>query len=316
MIRLGLIGYPLEHSLSPKIHATALEACGLQGEYSLYTVHPDDLRGLKAILARVRNGEMVGLNVTIPHKQNVIPLLDGLTQTAKTIGAVNTIFMQNGKLTGENTDAPGFLKDLHSFLMMRTRRYETDKNALVLGAGGGAHAITYALVNDGWNVAIAARRTRQAQALIAQFPNLASHLRHVEYHPASFIGLLPALDLIVNTTPVGMSPEIEDSPWHANVPFPSCAAVYDLVYNPGETILVRDARLAGLPATTGLGMLIEQAALAFKIWTGHDPQREILVKNILHTEKWSSNVTFPHRRRISWPCSDNHSRGHARWPAN
>ena len=313
MIRLGLIGYPLEHSLSPKIHAAALESCGLQGEYCLYPIHPDDHQGLKAMLARVRSGEIAGLNVTIPHKQNVIPFLNDLTPTAKTIGAVNTISMQNGKLTGDNTDAPAFLTDLHSFFVMRTER--EDKNALVLGAGGGARAITFALINDGWNVAVAARRVGQAQALIDQFPNLDSRLRYVGYHPASISCLLPALDLIVNTTPVGMSPKIEDSPWHVNLPFPSCAAVYDLVYNPGETMLVRDARLAGLPATTGIGMLIEQAALAFKIWTGSDPQRENLVKDILLTENWSSNVTFPHRRRISWPCPDRHSRRDARWPA-
>ena len=313
MIHLGLIGYPIKHSLSPKIHAAAFESCALQGEYSLYPIHPDDFQGLKNILAHVRNGEITGLNVTIPHKQNVIPLLDDLTPTAKTIGAVNTISMQNGKLTGDNTDAPGFLTDLNSFLERAQRK---DKNALVLGAGGGARAITYALLNDGWNVAIAARRAEQAHALIAQFPEFDSHLRCVGYYPASIGCLLPALDLIVNTTPVGMAPNVEDSPWHDNLPFPSCAAVYDLVYNPGETMLVRDARLAGLPATTGIGMLIEQAALAFKIWTGHDPQREILVKDIQLTENWSSNVTFPHRRRIAWPCSDSHPRRYARWPAS
>ena len=311
MIRLGLIGYPLEHSLSPKIHAAAFKSCGLHGEYSLYPIQPDDLQGLKAILACVRSGEVTGLNVTIPHKQNVIQFLDALTPTARTIGAVNTISMQNGKLTGDNTDAPAFLTDLHSFLTMNSQ--DEDKNALVIGAGGGARAITYALVNDGWNVAVAARRVGQAQALIDQFPNHDSRLRCVGYHPASISRLFPALDLIVNTTPIGMSPKVEDSPWHVNLPFPSCAAVYDLVYNPGETMLVRDAHLAGLPATTGIGMLIEQAALAFKVWTGHDPQREILVKDILHTENWSSNVTFPHRRRISRPCPDGHPRRYARW---
>ena len=313
MIRLGLIGYPLEHSLSPKIHAAAFESCGLQGEYSLYSIQPDDLQGLKRVLARVRIGEITGLNVTIPHKQNVIPLLDEMTPTAKTIGAVNTISMQNGKLTGDNTDAPGFMTDLQSFLKVRPGR--KDKTALVLGAGGGARAITYALISDRWNVFIAARRAEQAQALVAQFSTPKFRLRQVGYHPASISYLLPTLDLIVNTTPVGMSPKVDDSPWHDKVPFPSCAAVYDLVYNPGETMLVRVARLAGLPATTGIGMLIEQAALAFKIWTGYDPQREILVKDILLTENWSSNVTFPHRRRISWPCSDRHPGRDARWPA-
>jgi len=313
MIRLGLIGYPLEHSLSPKIHSAAFRTCGLRGEYSLYPIHHDNLEGLKDVLSHVRNGEITGLNITIPHKQNVIPLLDQMTPTAKTIGAVNTIFMHNGKLTGDNTDALGFMTDLHSFLKVRNGRL--DKNALVIGAGGGAHAIAYALINDGWNVSVAARRSEQSQELIAQFPNPDFRLRQVRYHPDDISCLFPTLDLIVNATPVGMSPNVEDSPWHENLPFPSCAAVYDLVYNPGETMLVREARLAGLPATTGLGMLIEQAALAFKIWTGHDPQRENLVKDILLTENWSSNVTFPHRRRISWPCPDRHPGRNAGWPA-
>ena len=116
MIQLGLIGYPLGHSLSPKIHVAALESCGLDGDYSLFPVHPDDQQGPKDLFTRVRSGEIQGLNVTIPHKQNVIPLLDELTPTAQTIGAVNTISMRDGKLTGDNTDAPGFLADLKRFL--------------------------------------------------------------------------------------------------------------------------------------------------------------------------------------------------------
>lgn len=109
---LGLIGYPLGHSLSPKIHAAALRSCGLAGDYSLFPVHPDDAQGLRDLLARVRSGELQGLNVTIPHKQNVIPYLDELTSTAESIGAVNTIYLQENKLIGHNTDAPGFLADL------------------------------------------------------------------------------------------------------------------------------------------------------------------------------------------------------------
>ena len=275
MIQLGLIGYPLEHSLSPKIHAAAFESCGLNGDYSLYPIHPDDFQGLEDILALVRGGEIVGLNVTIPHKQNVIPLLDELTPTARTIGAVNTISMQNGKLTGDNTDVPGFLTDLRSFLKLRNRRHE-DKIALVLGAGGAARAITYALVNDGWKVSLAARRAEQAHALIAQFPEIDSRIRNVGYDHNSLNIVIPTLDLIVNATPVGMSPAIENSPWYVNLPFPPNAAIYDLIYNPRDTKLVKDVRAAGLSATTGLGMLIEQAALSFEIWTGCNVPREPL----------------------------------------
>ena len=109
MIQLGLIGYPLGHSLSSKIHAAALKASGLDGSYSLFPIAPEDKQGLKDLFARVRSGEITGLNVTIPHKQNVIELMDELTLTAKAIGAVNTIYMRENKLIGDNTDAPGFL---------------------------------------------------------------------------------------------------------------------------------------------------------------------------------------------------------------
>lgn len=276
MIRLGLIGYQLGYSLSPKIHKVALASCGLEGDYSLFPIHPDDHLGVKELLAHVRSGEITGLNVTIPHKQTVIPLLDELTSTAKAIGAVNTISMQNDNLTGDNTDAPGFISDLQRLLNNRQSPIVNQKLALVLGAGGAARAVIYALINNGWQVTLAARRPEQAQTLIAQFPIPESRITSIEYRSRVLHSLLPALSLIVNTTPVGMSPNIKNSPWPENLSFPSRAAVYDLVYNPRETKLVNDARAVGLPATTGLGMLIEQAALSFEIWTGENVPREPL----------------------------------------
>src|SRR6185503_17589485 len=174
MIHLGLIGYPLGHSLSPRIHSAALRACGLVGDYSLFPIQPDDKEGLKDLLARVCSSEITGLNVTIPHKQNVIPLLDVLTETAETVGAVNTIYLRNNKLIGDNTDAPAFLAGLSKFLAgfpspvraEQSRGVEEGikvkgKKALVLGAGGSARAIVYALLKDGWNVILAARRFEQ-----------------------------------------------------------------------------------------------------------------------------------------------------------
>jgi len=267
MIHLGLIGYPLGHSLSPKIHNAALTACGLQGEYSLFPITPDDMQGLKDILARVRNGEIHGLNVTIPHKQNVIPLLDELTPTAQAIGAVNTISMRDGKLVGDNTDAPGFLKDLGGLNIPQVSK------ALVLGAGGSARAVVYALVHAGWGVTLSVRRPEQAQALASNY-----HLPICQF-PLSD-SQSPTFDLLINTTPIGMVPNVDASPWPEHLDFPKDTAVYDLVYNPRETRLVRDARAAGLPARTGLGMLIEQAALAFEIWTGRKPPREVLFKAV------------------------------------
>jgi shikimate dehydrogenase len=278
--KLGLIGYPLGHSLSPKIHTAALKACDLKGDYLLFPVAPDDLQELMNLLNRLRSGKTHGFNITIPHKQTIIPFLDELTLTAQAIGAVNTVYIKNGKLTGDNTDAAGFLADLQKLLTLNPQKPGNVKSALVLGAGGSARAVAYALVNDGWAVTVAARRVEQAQTLIAQFLNLGSRLTSIEYHATALDSIIPTLSLLVNTTPVGMYPNIDASPWPAELPFPSNATVYDLVYNPHLTKLVTDARYAGLPATTGLGMLIEQAVLAFKIWTGCKPSCEDLTAAI------------------------------------
>jgi shikimate dehydrogenase len=279
MIKLGLIGYPVSHSLSPKIHNAALMACGLVGDYYLFPIHPDDTQGLRDMLNYVLTEEIHGLNVTIPHKHTVIPLLDELTPIARTIGAVNTIYSREKKLIGDNTDVPGFLSDLKRFsslecddLLVNMGTQTPHKNALVLGAGGGARAVVYALLNDGWQIAISTRRMRQAGELADTFKNYDLHILDSGLTNMD----LSNIDLVVNTTPVGMTPNIDQSPWPQGLPLPARSAIYDLVYNPRETKLVRDARAQGLYATTGLGMLIEQAALAFNIWTGHNTPREAL----------------------------------------
>jgi shikimate dehydrogenase len=271
MIHLGLIGYPLGHSLSPKIHLAALKACGLDGDYSLFPIQPNDKNGLTNLLDRVRTREILGLNVTIPHKQNVIELMDELTPTAQSIGAVNTIYLRDNKLVGDNTDAAGFLSDLNKF--MGSWELRIGKSALVLGAGGSARAVVYALANDGWNITITARRIEQMQQLVQSYPNCQIQITHL----SSFIlhAKRSSFALLVNTTPLGMTPNIDQSPFPAGISFPA-AAIYDLVYNPRETRLVKDAHEQGLQAVTGLGMLIEQAALAFELWTGHNPPRDVL----------------------------------------
>jgi len=273
MIQLGLIGYPLGHSLSPKIHGAALKACGLNGNYSLFPIDRDDKQGLKDLLGRIRSGEITGLNVTIPHKQNVIEFMDELTPTAQAIGAVNTIYMHENKLIGENTDAPGFLSDLKRVMFTSQSVIENRKSAIVLGAGGSARAVVYALCNDGWDVTIAARRIEQAQQLSQSFGKYDLRLSTFDFQPSTF-------DLIVNTTPLGMTPNIEASPLPENITLSPNTVIYDLVYNPRETKLVRDARAQGLSATTGLGMLIEQAALAFEKWTGVNPDRAAMQRAV------------------------------------
>jgi shikimate dehydrogenase len=271
MIQLGLIGYPLSHSFSPKLHTAALQSCGLEGDYSLFPIQPEDKKGLQDLLPHVCSGEIQGLNITIPHKQNVIPFLDELTPTATAIGAVNTIYLHKNKLIGENTDAPGFLADLKNFLTTETRRHG-DLRALVLGAGGSARAVTYALINNGWKVAIASRRTEQAQQLADSFMSYEVTIANFNLSNID----LSNISLIVNTTPIGMTPNIDQSPLPENLSLPRHVSIYDLAYNPRETKLVKDARAQGLHATTGLGMLIEQAALSFELWTGHRPSREAM----------------------------------------
>lgn len=273
-LRLGLTGWPLGHSLSPRLHQAALTALDLAGEYRLYPVPPlPEGRGdLAELVQQVRHGRLHGLNVTIPHKQNVLPLLDELTPAARAIGAVNTLYRQAGRLVGHNTDAPGFLADLERLGFAGPTSGPRPK-ALVLGAGGGARAVCCALAQAGWQVCITARRFEQASALAAGLSANSWAASALTYQPASL--LLP-FSLIINTTPVGMYPDVQASPWPDGIPFPAGAAVYDLVYNPPETALVRAARDAGLPAATGLGMLVEQAALAFEIWSGRPVPRLVL----------------------------------------
>jgi len=270
-LKLGLIGYPLEHSLSPKIHNASFKTCGVSGDYSLFPVAPVHLQEIINLLESLRSGKIHGLNITIPHKQNILPLLDELTPTAQAIGAVNTVYMHNGKLAGDNTDAAGFLVDMNKLYKVNPMNNGKIKSALVLGAGGSARAVTYALLNDGWSVTIASRRIEQAQELINQFSDQRSRLAGIEYHVRAISSITPSLSLLVNTTPLGMFPDIDTSPWFSELPFPSKAMVYDLVYNPKMTRLVRDAQSSGLPSKTGLGMLVEQAALSFEIWTGCKP---------------------------------------------
>lgn len=268
-LELGLIGYPLGHSLSPVLHKAALRAFQMEGEYRLYPYPPtqEGEADILALIENLRKGQVHGLNVTIPYKQTVMPWLDELTGVARGVGAVNTLICQGGRLVGDNTDVPGFLTDLHTYIGPRPGNGEP---ALVLGAGGAARAVIYALIQDGWKVYTAARQPD----LTLSFPD-----KMIKTIPLTREGLYdtaPGCRLIINTTPVGMHPDEGSSPWPEGLSFPTGAMVYDLVYNPPVTCLVKQAREAGLPAETGLGMLIEQAALSFEFWTGYLPPVQVM----------------------------------------
>ena len=247
------------------MHAAALADAGLEAwTYIAHSVPPD---GLPAAVTILRQPALAGANVTVPHKQAIMPLLDGVTPVAAAIGAVNTVVKQpDGSLIGHNTDAAGFLADLYTLGVPISGR-----PVLVLGAGGSARAVVAACAGVGARLRLVARRRAQADS----FLSLAAATVY-EWTP---LGLLQACDeaaLIVNCTPLGMLPNPDASPWLAGTPFPPSAFVYDLVYNPAETRLTRDAQMAGLRAATGLGMLVEQGALAFELWTGHAAPRAIM----------------------------------------
>jgi shikimate dehydrogenase len=266
-MKLALLGYPLSHSLSPAIHNAALAKVGLNDwRYDAMSVAPGRLA---EAVAAIRGEDFAGANVTVPHKEAVIPLLDSLTLVARAIGAVNTLVKQNGKLTGHNTDAAGLLADLYAHDVHISHR-----PVLILGAGGAARAAVAACAGAyaGAHIRVVARRREQAQALISIDPSL-------EVFDWSSVGFMQACDdcaLIINTTPLGMTPNADASPWLDGTPFPPDAFVYDLVYNPAETLFTRQARAAGLCAATGLGMLVEQGALAFEMWTGKTAPRDIM----------------------------------------
>lgn len=276
---LGLIGFPLGHSLSPVLHQTALAEAGLKGSYELYSIPPlpEGQADLKVLLARLRSGELQGLNVTIPHKQSVLSLVDELTPSASVIGAVNTLYMRSGQLVGDNTDAPGFWGDLAHLPIQNAQ------SALVLGAGGAARAVVYALLTRGWTIRITDLRQEQVDSLYTHYSaqNIDStKLEVIPFLPQAIeqAGLIS--DLVVNTTPMGMHPNVEGCAWPEDFSLPRQACIYDLVYNPMETKLLKRAAAAGLPCRNGLGMLVEQAALAFERWTGFSPSRSRMLEAV------------------------------------
>ena len=278
--QLGLLGWPLKYSLSPDIHIAALQALEISGDYQLLPIPPlpEGEAYLSEVLDRMRRGELHGLNVTVPHKQVILDYVDRLTPIAQAIGAVNTIFRQGEELVGDNTDREGFIKDLTATLALVVG------SGLILGAGGAARAIAHGLCELGWQVWISARNLNRAGELV-------DVLRKQGFQEVSALPLTvddlaaisPFCTLIVNATPLGMAPHTEGSPWPMSLAFPPDASVYDLVYVPEETTLTKAASKAGLRATTGLGMLIEQAALSFELWTNQSAPRSIMRQSAVET---------------------------------
>jgi shikimate dehydrogenase len=264
----GVIGWPIAHSMSPAMHNAALASLGLDWCYVALPVEPgrvgEAVRGLLAL-------GFGGANVTVPHKQAVMAHLDRVSPAAQAIGAVNTIVIRDDWLLGDNTDWLGFLASL------REEKFDpAGRRCAVLGAGGAARAVVYALASVGAAVTVYNRTAARAESLVgdlaASLPDATLHVRPL----AALDEIGAETDLLVNTTPLGMWPEAAASPWPATLPLPPRLTVCDLVYNPQQTSLLAQAQAAGAGAIGGLGMLVHQGAVAFEMWTGHRPPVQVM----------------------------------------
>lgn len=264
----ALIGDPVEHSMSPVMHNTAYKKLGLDYVYIPFRVKPE---GLEPAVAGLRALNVRGFNVTIPHKVAVIPWLDGLDPLAEKIGAVNTVVNTDGELRGYNTDAEGFLQAL-----LEHGIKPKGKRIAVLGAGGASRAITYIMVGKGARVTILNRQQELDWAEdIAQLirKDLGKEVKVLEL--GQLAGAIENVDILINATSVGMSPAAEESPVPAHL-LSKIPAVFDIVYNPMETRLLREAKAAGARTIGGVDMLAWQGALAFEKWTGQKAPLDLM----------------------------------------
>lgn len=267
----AIIGHPVSHSLSPLMHTTALQALGLQGEYRAVDIESSQLQ--QRVHELVEQG-CAGFNVTIPYKQAIIPLLSKTDEEATAIGAVNTVVVRNGSLHGYNTDVYGVWKSLEP-LAERMR----GKNAVLLGAGGGARAVVRCLSKylQPSSLTIVTRTLERGQVLARLF-EASGTVRVVPFHHHALTQLLRDASLIVNATPVGMTPNVSGSPLPPTTRFHRDQIVFDLIYTPPQTTLLKSAASAGATTLSGLEMLIHQGAKAFELWTGKQMPMEVVRK--------------------------------------
>ena len=282
----GLIGHPVAHSRSPALQQAAFDALGIAARYELWDTPAE---ALAARIAALRQPAYLGANVTIPHKAAVIPLLDTLDPLAARLAAVNTIVREatpmsgSARLVGHNTDVTGLRRAL-----AEQRAWMAGRRMLVLGAGGAAQAALGVAALEGAAVWVAARRVEVARAALDTFQQRASEPGPTDKDDgqeqaialddtARLSAVLAACAVLINATPVGMrDPDASPIPAELLRRLPASAFVFDIVYNPPETALVRAARALGLRASGGLPMLLYQGADAFRLWTGHEPPLDVM----------------------------------------
>lgn len=262
----GVVGWPVDHSLSPLIHNHWLEQSGIHDvEYHHLPVEPSQFGEW---IQQLRGGNFVGVNLTIPHKELVIPFLDKVDETAQRIGAVNTVAVMDGKLYGYNTDAYGFMTNLKEQSVYKTH------TAFVIGAGGAARAVVAGLIEDGFSRIVMMNRTREKAEAFLPFGEAIEVVDWNESPPE-----LAHADLLVNTTALGMK---HQPPLVVNLEMlPAHALVTDIVYSPLETDLLLQAKSRNLATVDGLGMLLYQAQKAFEIWFGVLPDVDNALRELV-----------------------------------
>ncbi len=262
----GVIGWPVEHSRSPEIHNRWIEQANVD---AVYIPLPVPIEKLESVVRALPDMGCVGVNLTVPHKEQVLPFLDAVDDVAQRIGAVNTIVMRDGKSEGYNTDAYGFWQNIE----ISAPNVKRD-HAFVIGAGGAARAVVVALDAAGFGkITVMNRTPERAESLC----DLSDKIEVAAWHEN-----VPAVDLLVNTTTLGMQgqPELELE----LSALPAHAAVNDIVYTPLETGLLKQAKAQTLQTVDGLGMLIYQAEKAFELWFGVTPECSE-IRNILTDER-------------------------------
>jgi shikimate dehydrogenase len=273
---VALIGYPLGHSISPAFQQASFDYYQLDIHYEAWEVESSRL---EAVVNRLRHTSILGANVTIPYKEAVVSLLDEIDEPALGIGAVNTVVNRDGKLFGYNTDAPAFIRTLR-----QDGVFEPDgKRVVLLGAGGVARAVGFALLREKVkSLTIANRTPERAEKLAASLNEKSGSAARIRVLPWGELELnkpLPNCDLLVNCTSIGMrhSPMGDQTPLEAGS-IPKDALVYDLVYNPMETPLLREAKKAGARTLGGLAMLVYQGAASFELWVAKRAPLDIMFK--------------------------------------
>lgn len=273
----GVFGFPIAHSLSLEMHNAAFKHLGLDYIYSAHAIHPQRLKqaveGIRALGYR-------GVNVTIPHKVAVMNWLDELDEEAAEIGAVNTIVCKDGRLLGYNTDGKGYVRSFEEELGIG---FEGSR-VLLVGAGGAGRAVAVSLMRERVSeLHIVDQREETAASLARDLSN--QHLSHgirvkaLSYDEICRMGL-SGMDILINATPVGLFPHMDEMPISANL-LHAGLIVSDLIYNPHETALLKAARDIGARVHHGIGMLIHQGALSFELWTGRPAPIDIMRKTVM-----------------------------------